>query len=633
MIPAVDILQKYWGFTEFRSPQDEIIATVQQQQDVIALLPTGSGKSVCFQVPILTDSEGVCLVISPLVALMKDQVDHLQQKGIKAVAISGSLSKDDIIRIFDNLQYGHTRFLYLSPERLQSEFIQEKLKQIPLKLIAIDEAHCISEWGHDFRPSYLKLAILKELFPKINTIALTATATKRVLSDISKHLALDHPKIFKKSLTRTNLHLEVIESADKLGSLFHLIQTTQEPVIVYAGSRKNCQRTSKFLNNKGLKSVYYHAGLAQNVKEKAFTSWVAEETPIMVATNAFGMGIDKANVRIVVHISVPNSIENYVQEAGRAGRDGVMSRAVIIEEPADLSTAQNLFTKSIPNVKFIKNLYAHLNQFFQVTYGETPLKKFNFQLASFCQHYKIPIVRSYNSLQLLEREEIIKLSSSSNNFTKIKITATNERLFAYYQRNPLKEKIIKVLLRTYDGIFETASIVNLHNITKKLGIPFKTLDKELNDSHIDGIINYIPAKNNTTLQFLKPREDTYTINRIAKDVEQQQKVKIEKYQRMVKYIVNSQECRNKQLSAYFGESNTADCGICDVCKATMNTIRNPSVLKEQIVQLLQIKGELNSAEIMRKLSNTDKNLLDEIRSLLDSERIILTSQNKYKLNE
>jgi len=630
---AVDILQTYWGFSSFRSPQGEIIQEVQQQNDVIALLPTGSGKSVCFQVPTLMNDTGVCIVVSPLVALMKDQVETLQQKGIKAVALTGNIPKDELVRIFDNLKFGGIRFLYISPERIQSEFIKEKLKELPVKLIAIDEAHCISEWGHDFRPSYLNLSILRELFPTVNCIALTATATNRVVEDILKYLDLVNPKIFKKSLTRDNLHLHIIESADKLGSLLTLIRSTDEPIIVYAGSRKNCQRTSEFLNRNGLKSVFYHAGLTKVAKDKAFKSWFIEETPVMVATNAFGMGIDKPNVRLVVHISIPNSLENYVQESGRAGRDGIMSRAVIIEEPADLSNTEAFYTKSIPNLAFIKKIYAYLNQYYHITYGDIPIKKFNFQLPAFCQQYNLPIVRTYNSLQLLEREEIITLSNRFDEFTKIKITASNEQLFAYYIRSPKKEKILKLLLRTYDGIFENAVVVNQFNIAKKLNTTISKLEKQLNDINIDGIINYSNSKKASTIQFLKPREDAYTINRISKDINQQEKVKSEKYTSMIRYIANSTLCRNRQLSAYFGQVNTVDCGICDVCESQNNTtLIDANVITDKILQLLQPDQELSSVAIVEGVSATDKLVLNLLRKLLDGKQIILTSQNKYKLN-
>ena len=577
--------------------------------------------------------KGVCLVVSPLIALMKDQVENLTKKGIKAVAIAGLQSKDDIVRIFDNLQFGGIRFLYLSPERLQSEFIQEKLKQIPLKLIAIDEAHCISEWGHDFRPSYLKLNLLRELFPEINIIALTATATNRVRKDIATYLELKEPQIFQKSLTRDNLHLKILESADKLGSLYRIIEPINEPVIVYAGTRKNCKRTSEILNQKGLKSVYYHAGLSKSEKDTSFTNWFTEKTPVMVATNAFGMGIDKANVRLVVHTSVPNSIENYVQEAGRAGRDGKMSYAVIIEEPADLKESETYYTNSIANVSFVKKLYQHLNQYFHIAYGDLVEKEFEFQLASFCQQYNMSIVKTFNGLQLLEREEIIKLNSHNNPFSKLVFTANSEQLFAYYIRNSLKEKILKLILRTYDGVFDTMQIINPYILSKKLNLSLSQLEKQLIEIHNDGLINYKSVKNRATLRFLKPREDDYTINRIARDIKQQQQVKKDKYTSMIAYISNSEICRNQQLSNYFGEKNTKDCGICDVCENKKNTNNfNEKEICNAILKSFTNKKMQSSNEIVHRLGLNDKPVLKAIRILLDSEAIIVTSQNKYKLN-
>ncbi len=577
--------------------------------------------------------KGVCLVVSPLIALMKDQVENLTKKGIKAVAIAGFQTKDDIIRIFDNLQFGGIRFLYLSPERLQSEFIQEKLKQIPLKLIAIDEAHCISEWGHDFRPSYLKLTVLRELFLEINIIALTATATKRVRKDIATYLELEEPEIFQKSLTRDNLHLKVLESADKVGSLYRIIKPINEPIIIYAGTRKNCKRTSEILNQKGLKSTYYHAGLSKSEKDTSFTNWFTEKTPIMVATNAFGMGIDKANVRLVVHISVPNSIENYVQEAGRAGRDGKMAYAVIIEEPADLKESESYYTNSLANVSFIKKLYQHLNQYFHIAYGDLTQKEFEFQLASFCQQYNLSIIKTYNGLQLLEREEIIKLSSHNNPFSKLVFTANSEQLFAYYIRNSLKEKTLKLILRTYDGIFDSMQIINPLKLSKKLNLSLSQLEKQLLEIHNDGIITYQSIKNRTTLRFLKPREDDYTINRIAKDIKQQQQVKKDKYASMIVYIGNSKICRNQQLSSYFGEKNTKDCGICDVCENKKNkTNFDEKDICTAILKSITSKKTQSSIDIVQNLNLDDKQVLKAIRILLDSEAIILTSQNKYKLN-
>ena len=634
MKEAVAILQEFWGFDTFRNPQENVIEEIIKQNDVIALLPTGSGKSICFQVPTLMYESGVCLVISPLIALMKDQVENLQKRGIKAVALTGSLYQDDIVRIFDNLQYGGIRFLYMSPERLQSEFIQEKLKQLSIRLIAIDEAHCISEWGHDFRPGYLKLASTRELFPDIPIIALTATATKQVVADIEKYLNLKAPKIYRKPLLRPNLQLSILESADKLGTLFNLLQYQKEPTIVYTGSRRNCKRTSDYLNKKGLKSTFYHAGLSKSEKEKAFADWFSEKLPIMVATNAFGMGIDKANVRMVIHISMPNSIENYVQESGRAGRDGKPSKSIIIEEPADLIDATSYFTNTLPDVSFIKELYAHLNQYFHIPYGALPKENFEFNLASFCQQYNLPIVKTYTGLQLLDREEIIKIKDYSGSFSQVLFTCSNEQLFSYYQRNKSKEVLLKLLLRTYDGIFDTIATINLYNLAKKLNKPLAMVEKMLLEAQQDGIITFINRKNNSSIQFLKPREDNYTINTIAKDIETQQQVKKEKYRQMLLYISTNTMCRNRQISKYFGEKNTEDCGICDVCLSKNKSQKtNINHLAHSIKNALRKYHSLSSSELVQITKQTDKAVLECLQLLLDSDLIILTSQNKYRLNE
>ncbi len=634
MKEAVAILQQYWGFDTFRKPQDAIIKEIIQENDVIALLPTGYGKSLCFQIPTLMHDKGIGLVISPLVALMKDQVKNLEQKGLKALALTGYYYKDDLVRIFDNLQYGAYRFLYLSPERLHSEFIQEKLKQLPIRLIAIDEAHCISEWGHDFRPVYLKLKILKELFPNIPVIALTATATRKVLDDIEKYLELNQPKIYKKSLIRDNIQLGVIETADKLGALYRLLQDTDESVIVYTGSRKNSKQVSDFLNRKGLKTSYYHAGLSIEEKEKAFKQWSAGKTPVMIATNAFGMGIDKANVRMVIHISLPNSLENYVQESGRAGRDGKMAQSVIIEEPADLIQATSYFEASLPDIAFIKKLYAHINQYFHITYGSIPQENFEFNLSLFCEQYKLPIVKTYKGLELLEREEIIKLKYHSGSVQRLVFSCSNEQLFDYYRRNPTHEKVLKLILRTYDGVFDTISVINSYNLAKKLNKPVTFIEKSLTDCHRDGIIQYYHHKNTTELRFLKPREDEYTINVIAKDITQQKKIKTDKYRSMLRYVQTQTRCRNKQIADYFGETRQEDCGICDVClkKKQIGKITMEEVCAA-ILQLLSGEKELSSTSIVHRTKIDDKQVVSCLQLLLDSHRIILTSHNKYRIYE
>ncbi len=633
MIPASKILEKYWGFTKFRKPQEAIIDDVVNKKDVIALLPTGSGKSVCFQVPTLMEETGVCIVVSPLIALMKDQVENLQKKGIKAVALTGFVPQDEIIRVFDNLLFGGIRFLYLSPERLQSTFIQEKIKQLPVSLFAIDEAHCISEWGHDFRPSYLSLNSIRELHPKTNIIALTATATKKVLEDISKYLELEKPSLYKQSLVRTNLHLKVMDSIDKLESLRYIVKSINEPIIVYAGSRNNCQRTSEYLNNNEIISVFYHAGLSKEAKEAAANKWYDEKAQVIVATNAFGMGIDKANVRMVVHTSVPFSIENYIQEAGRAGRDGKKSYAVIIEDISSLHKSASFFGKSIPDVDFIKKLYQHINQYFYIIYGALPKETFTFELSRFCREYGLPVLKTYNGLELLEREGILKVNTFGRSITEMVFTANNEQLFAYYRRNPKKEQILKEALRTYDGIFNTICIINTHNLATKLKISKKSLESHLDEINRDGIIQYQSGNNNSSIQFLKPREDKYTISGIVANIKQRKRIKENKYTSMLSYIENDSICRNRLLSQYFGEGKSKNCGICDVCKGKEKDKKtNAKSIRSSILAILKEEA-YSSKDLIRRLELDSNVILKELRFLLDTNAIVLNSQNKYMSNE
>ena len=411
MTSALDILQKYWNYENFRHPQEEIIDTVIKGSNVLALLPTGAGKSLCFQIPAMIKS-GICIVITPLIALMENQVKSLNDRGIKAIALTSKFNREDTIKAFDNLRYGNNKFLYLSPEKLQSEFIQYKISQLDVNLIAIDEAHCISEWGHDFRPAYLKIPILKQILPDVKMIALTATATPKVMTDIVENLDLLDVRIFNESFYRSNLFYNIIKTENTLHRLKQILLKIDEPVIVYAGTRKKCIDISNFLNRHNFKSQYYHGGMLMDEKTAALENWMEEKKPVMVATNAFGMGIDKSNVRAVIHMNVPYSIENYVQEVGRAGRDGRESHAFLIYNDGLIIDFKSYLKKGILTPKFTKKVYEKINQFYQIGNGELFEQYYKLNLQEFCTVYDLSLLKTYYVLNMLESENIIDIEQN-----------------------------------------------------------------------------------------------------------------------------------------------------------------------------------------------------------------------------
>ncbi|WGH76636.1 ATP-dependent DNA helicase [Tenacibaculum tangerinum] len=523
---ALKILTHYWGHPSFREPQQEIITSVLNNKNVVALLPTGGGKSICFQIPALV-KDGVCIVVSPLIALMEDQVSNLIQKGIKATLLPSGSTQDEMITLFDNIRFGNIKFLYISPERLQSQFIQEKIKQLHVNLIAIDEAHCISEWGHDFRPSYRNITILKELQPAAPVIALTATATQKVITDIVSSLELENPTLFRKSFFRENLAYQVIKTEDKLGKLNQIFTKTKAPAIVYVNTRKKTQEISRYLNAQGYKSSFYHGGLSTIKKKLAFDNWMSEKTPIMVATNAFGMGIDKPNVRLVVHLNVPSSIENYIQEAGRGGRDGVKSFAVMLTNNSDISLSSTLLEKSLPSIQEVKTVHQKLYQYVQIAKGELVETGFDFNFLDFCNQYQFIPNKTFTTLQILNNNGIIELNHNFQQKSTIQFLASSTKVIAHATKNTTVKNFIQQILRMYGGIFETPVKIDEFYIAKKLGTTSWFVIDTLEKLAQKELIAYTKATNNAELFFLQPREDDKTINRIAANIKQyiQQKKK------------------------------------------------------------------------------------------------------------
>jgi len=625
-----EILKKYWNHSKFRDPQEAIINTVLKGDDSVVLLPTSGGKSICYQVPALL-LEGVCIVISPLIALIKDQVNSLKEKNIKAIALTSQLSQDEIVVAFDNLQFGGIQFLYLSPEKLQSKFIQEKIKQLNVSLIAIDEAHCISEWGHDFRPSYLELKILKELQPEATVIALTATATQKVLDDIQYHLEIENATLFKKSFQRKNLGFHVITTEDIYGKLLQILNKLNESIIVYTNNRKQTKEVSDFLKRNNFKSSFYHGGLSNHEKNEAFSNWMSDKTPIMVATNAFGMGIDKPNVRAVIHINIPNSLENFIQESGRAGRDGKDSFSLLLSNKSSLFETETKFNSNLASTKFIKRIYFNLNQFYAISLGEQPLSSFNFSLQEFCSKYQLNLLQTYNAIKILERENIILLDENYNKKSSLKFSISNQKLFKYLEENTSKTPLIQLILRSYGGIFEHFTIINEFVIAKKLNIKKRNVIADLKELHSQGILHYSYADTTSKLTFLVIREDDYTINRISKNIEKQNNLKHEKLKSVISFIQNNKICRSVQLLAYFNETNVTPCGKCDVCSTKNSKTTAIKTVVSQILDALKDR-ELSSKELSTILSFSEKEILNSLKILLEKNKITITSQNKFKLH-
>lgn len=626
MSEALRILQKHWKHNSFRDPQEQIINAILDGNDAFALLPTGGGKSVCYQVPAMI-LDGICLVISPLIALMKDQVENLQKKDIKAIALVGGTSQNDIIDILDNCQFGNYKFLYLSPERLQHDWIVERLKQLKISLIAIDEAHCVSQWGHDFRPAYLKISKLKDVFPKTPFLALTASATAKVQADIIENLALESPKIFKKSFERKNLAYHVIKTNDKLTKMKQIVAKNNESCIIYVNNRRSCLEVSSQMNHLGFSATFYHGGLSYKEKEKNRLLWMENKVQIIVATNAFGMGIDKSDVKTVIHIHVPQNLENYYQEVGRAGRNEEKAFGILLTNSGDIKTAKAQFLSVLPDKVFLKNVYNKLNNYFQIAYGEGYNENFSFNLNHFCSQYKFPIVKTYNSIQFLDRQGIITLQNLFTENIDLQFTISSKEVIRYMSLNPNDEEIISTILRTYTGIFEMETSINSILIAKKSNSTEKNVLEAIHKLHKSNAIILKIHTNDSNITFNEAREDEFTINRISKFLENQNKQKEEKFKKMIAFIDDTSICKNKLILTYFNQKTTNDCGICSTC-ILKNKKKYSFDISIQILDILK-KNATSSREIENMLSITSEETIFALQQLLEQNKIAISSQNKF----
>ena len=626
---ALETLRQYWKHDGFRHPQEEIIASVLEGKDTFALMPTGGGKSICFQVPAMM-REGICLVISPLIALMRDQVENLQNKGIKAIALTGGIPQDGISDLLDNCQFGNYKFLYLSPERLQNDWILERIKNLPINGIAIDEAHCVSQWGHDFRPAYLKIAQLKEYFPKVPFLALTASATTRVKEDIITQLQLDTPQVFVKSFYRENIAYMVFETEDKLNILKQILQKNPPPSIIYVTNRKACAETVFQLETMGFKATYYHGGLSYKDKENHMKLWMDEKVQVMVATNAFGMGIDKANVKTIIHLHLPQNLENYYQESGRAGRNGEKAFAVLLNNPSDVLHAEAQFLSVLPDKAFLNLVFVKLCNFFQIAYGEGIDEQFGFNLNQFCTKYNFPILKTYNALIFLDRQGVLTLSQEFSEKVSIQFIISSKEVIRYMSLNTNDEEIILTILRTYPGIYDMQTAFNPTLIAKKSNSVEKTVLSLLQKLKEKNIIEMIAKNNDATIIFNEVREDDRTINRVSKHLEAQNKLKTEQLQAVLYYSKEIKTCKQKLLMQYFGETIKEDCGVCSYCISKNKKKQNPEMISEKIIELLKMQ-DFNSRDIQKLTKLSKDDVIFALQNLLENETISIKSNNLYSL--
>ena len=578
-----EILKRYWGYDDFRGIQSDIIESIGMGHDTLGLMPTGGGKSITFQVPALA-LEGVCIVITPLIALMKDQVHHLRQNNIFASAIYSGLQHDEVLRILENCILGRTKFLYVSPERLSSDLFVTKLRHMRVSFITVDEAHCISQWGYDFRPSYLEIARIRHLLPGIPVLALTATATPEVIKDICEKLSIEEPgarsngqeaknqnyehgfRVFRMSFERKNLAYLVRNVEDKMEEMVHILSNTQGAAIVYVRSRRRSREIAEFLCEAGLSATFYHAAVAPELKDQRQRDWQHDRVRIMVATNAFGMGIDKADVRLVIHYDCPDSIEAYFQEAGRAGRDGKPARAVMLYNKNDNAMLTKRIGDTFPPRDEIRQVYEHLAYYYQIATGDGYGVTRQFNIDEFCNRFHHFPVRVHSALQILTRAGYIDYDESPDQQTRVRFRLERHELYRLDDGSPDEERVIVALLRGYGGLFADFGYIDEVYIAQQAGMSAVQLQEVLKTLSQKHIIEYIPRQQIPTIQYLQRREDAVNVQLPPSVYEQRQEQYRRRIHAVLRYVQSQDTCRSRQLLAYFGETDSHDCGQCDVCQ-------------------------------------------------------------------
>jgi len=621
------ILKQYWGYDDFRPLQEDIIRSVADGKDTIGLMPTGGGKSLTFQVPALA-KEGICLVVTPLIALMKDQVENLKSRDIKAAAIHSGLSRDEINMTLDNCIFGGTKFLYLSPERLSTELFQEKVVQMNVNLLAIDEAHCISQWGYDFRPSYLKVADIRELIPETPVLALTATATPEVVDDIQERLHFKKKNLFQKSFHRSNLAYVVRPSEDKEQQLLNIISKIPGSAVVYVRNRKKTKEYAELLLKNGISASSFHAGMPQEVKDKRQKQWTNGEIRVIVSTNAFGMGIDKPDVRLVVHMDAPDSLEAYFQEAGRGGRDGKKAYAVLLWSNNDKARLKRGAALSFPEKDKILNVYDALGNFFQLAVGSGFGMIYDFNMGQFCKAYRMNVMTVFNSLKILQRAGYLEFTEELELSAKVHFIMRRDDLYKFQVANEDYDRFIKLLLRSYTGLFTEYVPIDEDLLAKRMNVSRDTIYQYLVKLSQIRVVKYIPQKKTPLISYTSSREDSKYIE-LRKEVYQDRK---EKYEQRIASVMDygtvNHICRSKQLLAYFGQQGGDNCGKCDVCqdmKKTELSLDQFNDIQELVKDALN-KQELSFDDLIMKLNIKQDDLqkvlrwLEEYNVIIENER-------------
>jgi ATP-dependent DNA helicase RecQ len=622
----LSILKQYWGYDAFRALQADIIQSIASGKDTLGLMPTGGGKSLTFQVPAMV-MDGVCIVVTPLIALMKDQVENLKKRNIRAAAIYSGMSNDDILLTLDNCVFEAYKFLYVSPERLATAIFLEKISQTRVCMIAVDESHCISQWGYDFRPSYLRIADIREILPDVPVLALTATATPEVVDDIQEKLHFREKNLFQKSFSRSNLAYVVRTTENKDEYLLKILHNVPGTSVVYVRNRKKTKEVAEFLVQNGIAAEHFHAGLKNETKDERQRRWKNGDTRVIVSTNAFGMGIDKAEVRTVVHLDLPDSLEAYFQEAGRAGRDEQKAFAVLLYNNGDAVKMRKRVSDSFPGKEVVIKAYESLCNYYQIGVGSGLERVFAFDITDFCIRFKLPILITYNALKLLQQAGYIELTDEQDSSSRVIFVVDKDGLYKF-QQTPNQEKLIHILLRSYTGLFTDPAYINEDMLAKRLDWTHEHVYEELVALSKEQIIDYIPRKKTPYITFTLERQETERIVLSKEAYDDRRERYISRVKSVLDYAKEENVCRSQILLAYFGEKNTKPCGQCDICQKNKEAEVGTNLfekIKTKVFEILE-KEPLVINSLLRKLPFKEPQSIQVIRFLIDNDHLI---QNEY----